>query len=79
MTTITQSHQLFAASLVGLVLVAGIGGPASARQDPGEPIPDKYAHLTPGRYPLLRVDRQLSRGDYLTGAGVAAPLTVPEA
>jgi len=33
---------------------------------------------SPLRCPLLRIDRQLVRCDNLTGAGVAAPLFIPE-
>jgi hypothetical protein len=33
---------------------------------------------SPRRCPLRRIDRQLVRCDNLTGAGVAAPLFIPE-
>ena len=68
-----------ATALVALVL-AGFAGAtqASARQDPGEAHRDPYAHLTPGRCPMERIGSQLVRCDNLTGAGVAAPLGVPE-
>jgi hypothetical protein len=73
-----RSRSTVTAFAIALALIATVGGPASARQDAGDPPTDVYAHLTPGQYPLERIGRQLVRGDNLTGAGVAAPLTVPE-
>lgn len=60
-----------------VLLYCGAPG-ASARPDPGDPIP------TPVRpdisfashCPLRRIGTQLVRCDYLTGAGVAAPAFV---
>ena len=64
---------------VGLVATIGATS-ASARQYPyaGGPARDRYAHQTEGRYHLERIGDQLVKGDFLTGNGVEAPLTVPQ-
>lgn len=65
-----------------LILLAGSAAvPAAAHPlDPDPPIATRKITVpdSPSRCPLLRIDRQLVRCDYLTGAGVPAPLFVPE-
>ena len=60
--------------LAGSVAVRG-GVPSRPNPAPHRSIasPD-----SPRRCPLRRIDRQLVRCDNLTGAGVAAPLSIPE-
>ncbi len=60
-----------------LLLAAAVPAPAQARLDPGVPLPITQISVSP-QCPLQRIERQLTRCDSLTGAGVAAPLWVPE-
>lgn len=63
------------ATAVATLLVPLTVGTAAARLDPGPAV----ARIDPdGNCPLRRIDRQLVRCDNLTGAGVPAPLYVPE-
>jgi hypothetical protein len=63
------------------VLASSAAFPAAARPiDPIQPAPNHsiafpYSALN---CPLRRIDRQLVRCDNLTGAGVPAPLFIPE-
>jgi hypothetical protein len=65
------------AAAAAATIIAGLAAiPAAARPDPGEPIPirlSSYANCL-----LSRLDTQLVRCDNLTGAGVKAPVSVPE-
>ena len=64
-----------------LILLAGSAAvPAAAHPlDPDPPIATrKITFQDSSRCPLLRIDRQLIRCDNLTGAGVPAPLFIPE-
>ncbi len=65
------------------VVMAGIGTlPAAARPDDGRggqpSLPRVIVVNTYPNCPLQRLDRQLIRCDNLTGAGVPAPLFIPE-
>ena len=65
------------ASITAVLVVAGLAaGPASARQDPGTPIPTAE-HVR--ACPLQRIGTQFVRCDNLTGNGVAAPGWIPRA
>jgi hypothetical protein len=64
-------------------VLAGVGAlPAAARPDDGRggqpSLPRVIVIKSYGNCPLLRLDRQLVRCDNLTGAGVPAPLFIPE-
>jgi hypothetical protein len=61
--------------LAGSVAVPAAACPLEPNSAPHRSIafPD-----SPRRCPLRRIDRQLVRCDNLTGAGVAAPLFIPE-
>ncbi|WP_270888643.1 hypothetical protein [Pedococcus sp. 5OH_020] len=50
-------------------------GPADARQDAGPPT---VQITSPFKNPVQRVGTQIVRGDELSGAGVSAPLHLPE-
>jgi hypothetical protein len=66
-----------AAALLSLLLVATGASTASARPDPGDA--GSAGDVTSGQNcPLRRIDTQLVRCDNLTGAGVSAPLWIPE-
>ena len=54
--------------------------PAAARPLDPNPAPHRSIAFpdSPRRCPLRRIDRQLVRCDNLTGAGVPAPLFIPE-
>ena len=58
-------------------LVAAAQVPATAAPDPGEP---RHPGVTASanNCSLTRVEQQFVRSDYLTGAGVPAPLWIPE-
>lgn len=63
------------AAAVAAILLAGLAAtPAPARPDPGDPIRFSSYDL---KCPLSRIDAQFVRCDNLTGAGVAAPGSVP--
>jgi len=65
-----------------LIMLAGSAAvPAMARPiDPDPPVTTRKTTFPDSslRCPLLRIDRQLIRCDNLTGAGVPAPLFIPE-
>ena len=64
-----------------LTMIAGsMGVPAAARPLDPDPAPtQRIAFRDPLlNCPLRRIDRQLLRCDNLTGAGVPAPLFIPE-
>ena len=66
-----------AAALLALLLVGSGGSTASARPDPIDV--GTTGRATPASScELRRIDTQLVRCDNLTGAGVSAPLFVPE-
>jgi hypothetical protein len=66
-----------AAALLSLVLVSTGASTASARPDPIDLRPADTAGAVLG-CALQRIDTQLVRCDNLTGAGVSAPLFIPE-
>jgi hypothetical protein len=73
----TQLLARFAAAVAAATLLAGLAATsAAARPDLGEPIPVRFSSYA--NCPLNRIDTQLVRCDSLTGAGVAAPASVPE-
>jgi hypothetical protein len=51
---------------------------ASAKPDPDGPVPNAGSWFYPGNCVLKRIGSQLVRCDSLTGAGVSAPLWIPE-
>ena len=78
---INSQHRRIATAAAILTLAAGTATvPAAAC--PLEPNPAPHRSIafpdSPRRCPLRRIDRQLVRCDNLTGAGVAAPLFIPE-
>jgi hypothetical protein len=63
------------------VLASSAAFPAVARPlDPDQPAPHRSIGFSDSSLtcPLSRIDRQLVRCDNLTGAGVPAPLFIPE-
>lgn len=66
-----------AGALLSLLVLAGVAPPAAARPDPGG-VGSSRVDLEPTNCPLRRIDTQLVRCDSLTGAGVPAPLFIPE-
>jgi hypothetical protein len=80
---IKMSVARLATALALSAVLAGVGTlPAAARPDDGRggpPDTPRVVVVTAGWYcPLRRIDRQLVRCDNLTGAGVPAPLFIPE-
>ena len=74
----TQLLARCAAATAAATIIAGLAATlATARPDPGDPIPIRFSSYEPN-CPLSRVDTQLVRCDNLTGAGVTAPASVPE-
>jgi hypothetical protein len=65
-----------AAAAAATIMAALAVGPATARPDPGAPIPNRFP--SDGGCSLTRVGTQLTRCDNLTGGGVPAPPWVPE-
>jgi hypothetical protein len=66
-----------AGALLSLLVMAGGAPTAAAKPDPGGPEAVSTTRLH--EYcPLRRVDTHLVRCDHLTGAGVSAPLFIPE-
>jgi len=65
-----------AAAGAATIMAALAVAPATARLDPGAPIPNRFP--TDGNCVLTRIGSQLTRCDYLTGGGVPAPRWVPE-
>lgn len=66
-----------AAALLSLLVLAGGAPTAAARPDPGDAESFTVGYK-PTNCPLRRIDTQLVRCDNLTGAGVPAPLFIPE-
>ena len=80
---IKMSLSRLATALALSAVLAGVGTlPAAARPDDGRggrPGTPRVVVVNAGRdCPLRRLDRQLVRCDNLTGAGVPAPLFIPE-
>jgi hypothetical protein len=74
----TQSLARTTAAAAAAALLSGLVAiPAAARLDPGEPVPVRFS-TDDRNCPLRRIDTQLVRCDDLTGAGVSAPIWVPE-
>lgn len=74
-------HWRRATAVAILTVLAGSAcTPANARPLGPEPAPTSRFAFPDSRWacPLRRVDRQLVRCDDLTGAGVPAPLFIPE-
>ena len=66
-----------AAATAAATIIAGLAAiPATARPDPGEPVPVLFP--SDGNCSISRIDTQLVRCDDLTGGGIPAPLWVPE-
>ena len=76
MSTLTRSSAFVA--VASILLLTTASPVASARPDPGVPIPDVRTVVGPKNCPLMRVGTQLVRCDDLTGAGVSAPLWIPQ-
>jgi hypothetical protein len=76
-----MSHSLAfraaAGALLSLLVLAGVAPAAAARPDPGD-VGRSRVDIEPTSCPLRRIDTQLVRCDWLTGAGVPAPLFIPE-
>ena len=78
---INSQHRRIATAAAILTLAAGfVAVPAAARPLDPNPVPHRSIAFpdSPLNCPLRRIDRQLVRCDNLTGAGVAAPLFIPE-
>ena len=76
----THQHQplkrmTVVAAAVALIAVAQVT--ANAAQDPGEPRQTRATETANNCF-LTRVEQQFLRCDNLTGAGVPAPLWIPE-
>jgi len=65
-----------AATAAATLLASLAAIPAAARPDPGDPIPNRFPSYD--NCSLRRIGTQLVRCDNLTGAGVPAPVWVPE-
>ncbi len=75
---IAAAAAISAAVIAPATLVAALAvSPAAARPDPGGPIPVRFS-IYEQNCPLRRIDSQVVRCDHLTGAGVQAPIGVPE-
>ncbi|HZI98774.1 MAG TPA: hypothetical protein VFD41_14735 [Actinomycetales bacterium] len=77
MTRGPSLRTLAAAAALATLSVTLTATPAAARPDAGGGSGAR-SDSAQGDCSLSRVDRQLVRCDHLTGAGVAAPLSVPE-
>jgi hypothetical protein len=78
---INLRHWRIATAAAILTIAAGsIAVPAAARPLDPDPAPRHMIAFpdSPMYCPLRRIDRQLVRCDSLTGAGVPAPLFIPE-
>jgi hypothetical protein len=65
------------AAAAAATIIAGLAPiPATARPDSGGQLRIRFSSYE--NCPLNRIDTQLVRCDHLTGAGVPAPLWVPE-
>jgi hypothetical protein len=73
----TQLLARCSAAAAAATIIAGLAvAPATARPDPGEPIPNRFS--SDDNCLLSRVGTQYVKCDNLTGAGVPAPAWVPE-
>jgi len=63
------------ATVAATLLMVTSALPVAAGPDPGQPVSRSDAEQK--QCLLRRIDRQLVRCDFLTGAGVAAPVAVP--
>jgi hypothetical protein len=72
--------RIVTAAAILTMLAGSVAVPASARPLDPAPAPTRRIAFSdsPLRCPLRQIDRQLVRCDNLTGAGVPAPLFVPE-
>lgn len=77
-STMTRTTRRIGVTAGALLVSALVQLPASARPDAGE-APKAASTAASESCALERLGRQLVRCDALTGAGVAAPLWVPEA
>ena len=77
---INSQHRRIATAAAILTLAAGSLPSRAARPLDPNPVPHRSIAFpdSPLNCPLRRIDRQLVRCDNLTGAGVAAPLFIPE-
>jgi hypothetical protein len=62
-----------AAAAAAIVIAELAAFPATARPDPGGPIPIRFSSYHYNNCPLERIGTQFVRCDYLTGAGFAPP------
>ena len=77
MSIASRGPRWLGVAAAALLLAAAIPAPAQARLDPGTTNSTAPVSVSP-QCPLRRIDRELTRCDSLTGAGVLAPLWVPE-
>ena len=72
--------QIATAAAILTMLAGTVAVPAAARPLDPDPAPHRSIAFpdSPLNCPLRRIDRQLVRCDNLTGAGVPAPLFIPE-
>ncbi len=74
----TQLLARCSAAAAAATIIAGLAAiPATARPDSGGPISIRFS-MYEQNCQLNRIDTQLVRCDNLTGAGVPAPIGVPE-
>jgi hypothetical protein len=68
------------AAAILTMLAGSVAVPAAACPLDSDPAPHRSIAFpdSPRRCPLRRIDRHLVRCDILTGAGVPAPLFIPE-
>lgn len=72
-----QAPRWTALAVTALLITAVVPAPAFAQQDAGTPTGSAPALIAP-YCPLTRIGTQLVRCDVLTGAGVTAPVWIPE-
>ncbi|KRF29901.1 hypothetical protein ASG91_02640 [Phycicoccus sp. Soil802] len=66
-------------ALLASAVTVSVSSPAAARQDPGPPRGTVVGwDSSPFRCPVERIDTQIVRCDNLSGAGVSAPLGIPQ-
>jgi hypothetical protein len=75
-----RTWRIATAAAILTVVAGSIAVPAAAKPLDPDPAPAHGIAFpdSPRRCPLRRIDRQLVRCDNLTGAGVPAPLFIPE-
>jgi hypothetical protein len=75
----TQLLARCSAAAAAATVIGGLAAfPATARPDPGGPIPVRFSIYDYNNCPLERIGTQLVKCDDLTGAGVRAPVSIPE-